>query len=101
MLRVARPSVVINAIIGKFCRWGFGESGKLAIIAALAPHPGSHRIRITISELATKLYLHVRDGWFYFIHGWTRVMAEMFHVDIPATGPGFDRLCEIAESIPT
>ena len=40
--------------------------------------------------------LHVEDGWIYFIHGWTRVMAEVFHIDIPTSGPGFDRISEIA-----
>lgn len=36
--------------------------------------------------------LHVEDGWVYFLHGWTRVMAEVFHVGIPCRGPAFDRL---------
>jgi shikimate 5-dehydrogenase len=40
--------------------------------------------------------LRVEDGWFYFIHGWTRVIAEVFHIDIPKSGPGFDRLSELA-----
>ena len=26
--------------------------------------------------------LHVEDGWQYFIHGWTQVIAEVFHMDI-------------------
>jgi shikimate 5-dehydrogenase len=30
--------------------------------------------------------LHIEDGWNYFIHGWTQVIAEVFHIDIsPAT----------------
>lgn len=40
--------------------------------------------------------LTVEDGWVYFIHGWTRVIAEVFDVDIPASGPAFDRLSQIA-----
>jgi shikimate 5-dehydrogenase len=40
--------------------------------------------------------LTVEDGWLYFIHGWTRVMAEVFHVDIPTSGPEFDKLSKIA-----
>ena len=40
--------------------------------------------------------LSVTDGWFYFIHGWTRVIAEVFHKDIPTEGPVFDELCKIA-----
>ncbi len=26
--------------------------------------------------------LHVEDGWIYFIHGWTQVIAEVFHIGI-------------------
>ena len=26
--------------------------------------------------------LQIEDGWTYFIHGWTQVIAEVFHVDI-------------------
>jgi len=42
--------------------------------------------------------LTVEDGWVYFIHGWTRVMAEVFHTEIPERGPEFDRLSAIAAS---
>ncbi len=40
--------------------------------------------------------LHVEDGWTYFIHGWTRVIAEVFHIEIPTSGPEFDQLSKIA-----
>lgn len=40
--------------------------------------------------------LRVEDGWIYFLHGWTRVIAEVFHVDIPVSGPVFDELSRIA-----
>lgn len=40
--------------------------------------------------------LHVEDGWVYFIHGWTRVVAEVFDVDIPTAGPAFDEISRIA-----
>jgi shikimate 5-dehydrogenase len=43
--------------------------------------------------------LRVEDGWVYFIHGWTRVIAEVFHIDIPTSGPAFDRLCAIAAQV--
>lgn len=36
--------------------------------------------------------LHVEDGWVYFIHGWTQVIAEVFHVEI-----GKDKLEELSE----
>lgn len=38
----------------------------------------------------------VVDGWDYFIHGWTQVIAEVFDVDIATSGPQFDRLSELA-----
>ena len=40
--------------------------------------------------------LHIEDGWIYFLHGWTRVIAEVFHIDIPTSGPRFDELSRIA-----
>ena len=43
--------------------------------------------------------LTIEDGWVYFIHGWTRVIAEVFHLDIPTEGPEFDRLSKIARSV--
>ncbi len=45
---------------------------------------------------AEELRLTVEDGWVYFIHGWTRVMAEVFDVEIPVAGPGFEEICRIA-----
>lgn len=42
--------------------------------------------------------LRVEDGWFYFIHGWTRVIAEVFHIDIPTSGPEFEKLSDLAAS---
>ncbi|MDC7231686.1 MAG: shikimate dehydrogenase, partial [Spirochaetales bacterium] len=42
--------------------------------------------------------LRIEDGWFYFIHGWTRVIAEVFHIDIPTSGPEFEKLSELAAS---
>lgn len=43
---------------------------------------------------ARQLTLH--DGWVYFIHGWTRVIAEVFDIEIPMHGPKFDELSRIA-----
>jgi shikimate 5-dehydrogenase len=38
--------------------------------------------------------LTIEDGWTYFVHGWTQVIAEVFHIDI--TGATFDRCNELA-----
>lgn len=40
--------------------------------------------------------LHVEDGWLYFVHGWTQVIAEVFGVTIPTEGPVFDQISQIA-----
>ncbi len=40
--------------------------------------------------------LRVADGWVYFVHGWTTVIAEVFDIDIPARGPSFEQLSRIA-----
>lgn len=41
--------------------------------------------------------LTIVDGWVYFIHGWTRVIAEVFDIDIPMSGLAFDELGQIAK----
>lgn len=41
-------------------------------------------------------HLTIEDGWVYFLHGWTRVIAEVFHVDIPVRGPVFEEISKIA-----
>ncbi|MFJ8244857.1 shikimate dehydrogenase family protein [Peribacillus asahii] len=38
--------------------------------------------------------LSIEDGWIYFIHGWTQVVAEVFHIDI--SGHVFDRIEQIS-----
>jgi shikimate 5-dehydrogenase len=40
--------------------------------------------------------LHVENGWTYFLYGWTRVIAEVFHIEIPIRGPGFEKISDIA-----
>jgi shikimate 5-dehydrogenase len=38
--------------------------------------------------------LAIEDGWTYFVHGWTQVIAEVFHIDI--TGKTFDLCNQLA-----
>lgn len=40
--------------------------------------------------------LHVEDGWIYFIHGWTQVISEVFHM--PIDSELISKLSEIARS---
>lgn len=41
--------------------------------------------------------LHVVDGWRYFIHGWSQVVADVFDLDL--TPETVERLAEAAESV--
>jgi shikimate 5-dehydrogenase len=47
----------------------------------------------------TERNLTIEDGWIYFVHGWTRVIADVFNVEIPDHGPEFDELSHIAASV--
>ena len=41
--------------------------------------------------------LQVEDGWTYFLHGWTQVIAQVYHIAIPTSGKDFDALSDIAQ----
>ncbi|GGE27177.1 hypothetical protein GCM10011391_01890 [Pullulanibacillus camelliae] len=45
----------------------------------------------------TEKNLHVEDGWIYFIHGWTQVVSEVFHIDI--TGAVFEEIERISNQL--
>ena len=47
-------------------------------------------------EQAARRGLTVTDGWTYFIHGWTQVIAEVFHVAIGTDAATIDRLTDVA-----
>lgn len=49
---------------------------------------------------AAERSLHVEDGWHYFLHGWTQAIAEVFAIDVPTSGPGFDELAARAAATP-
>ena len=51
------------------CVWEFNYRGDL-------------RFMHQALEQAEKRRLHVEDGWIYFLHGWTQVIAEVFHIEI-------------------
>ena len=97
---LADDSIVINAT-------GLGKDapGSPITDAAMFPQDGmawefNYRGDLLFLDQANaqkeQRNLHVEDGWVYFIHGWTRVIAEVFHIDIPTSGPEFDKLGEIA-----
>ena len=40
--------------------------------------------------------LTINDGWTYFIHGWTQVIAEVFDITIDTGKKNIDKLTDIA-----
>lgn len=40
--------------------------------------------------------LQIEDGWTYFLHGWTQVIAEVFNIEIPTHGSEFLEISNIA-----
>ncbi|WP_420120164.1 shikimate dehydrogenase family protein [Nakamurella sp.] len=67
--------------------WDFNYRGDLVFLDQARAQEG------TVGVIAI-------DGWFYFLHGWTRVIAEVFAdrlpTGIPTAGPEFDELSRIA-----
>ncbi|WP_375387622.1 shikimate dehydrogenase family protein [uncultured Amnibacterium sp.] len=42
--------------------------------------------------------VRAEDGWTYFVHGWLQAVKEVFRIDVPTSGPDFDRLSDLARS---
>ena len=62
--------------------WELNYRGDLRFLAQARRQQGARR-------------LEIRDGWRYFLHGWSEVIAEVFHLEL--TPERFDRLAEAAE----
>jgi shikimate dehydrogenase len=98
MARLPEGSLVINAT-------GMGKDTPGSPITDAAPFP----LRGVVWELNYRgeldflhqalaqreaRQLRVEDGWSYFLHGWTQVIAQVLH--IPLDAGTFDRLATIA-----
>ncbi|GAA5133399.1 shikimate dehydrogenase family protein [Pseudonocardia adelaidensis] len=56
----------------------------------------NYRGELVFLDQARTAGARVHDGWEYFLHGWTRVIAEVFDVEIPTAGPRFEELGRLA-----
>ena len=101
MARLPEGSVVINAT-------GMGKDtpGSPVTDAGLFPRNGvvweiNYRGELDYWHQAMRQKegrnLTVEDGWLYFIHGWTQVIAEVLHIDIDEKT--LMELAEIAEEL--
>lgn len=65
--------------------WDFNYRGELVFLSQARAQEKSRGLRVV-------------DGWLYFIYGWTSVMADVFHREIPSKGPAFDELSRLARA---
>jgi shikimate 5-dehydrogenase len=81
----APGSPISDAVVfpEKSIAWDFNYRGELIFLDQARAQDPARNVRI-------------EDGWVYFVHGWTRVIAEVFQVDIPPSGALFDRLGAVA-----
>lgn len=63
--------------------WDFNYRGDLVFLAQASRQQHARSLRVV-------------DGWEYFLHGWTSVIAEVFERPIPTSGPLFEELAQIA-----
>ncbi len=63
--------------------WEFNYRGELRFLAQAHAQAAGRR-------------LQVADGWHYFLHGWSRVIADVFGREIPTQGALFDELGAMA-----
>lgn len=96
MARLPAGSLVINAT-------GMGKDtpGSPVTAAGVFPHDGvaweiNYRGELDFWHQAMaqkgRRSLHVEDGWLYFLHGWTQVIAEVLHIRID------ERFAQLAEA---
>ena len=96
LARLRPGSVVVNAT-------GLGKDASGSPLTDAARFPANaiawdlnYRGDLVFLQQARRASVPVEDGWVYFLHGWTQVIAEVFDIDIPTSGPVFDRLADIA-----
>ncbi|MBW9121748.1 shikimate dehydrogenase [Microbacterium trichothecenolyticum] len=97
----SRGSVIVNAT-------GMGKDRPGSPLSPNAPYPpqavlwdmnyrGELKFLADARE-SPRADLRVVDGWDYFVYSWTKVVAVVYGIDIPVTGPRFDRLSHLART---
>ena len=97
LAKLAPRSLVVNAT-------GLGKDAPGSPLTDTARFPGSalawdlnYRGNLAFLDQArAAVDVRVEDGWVYFIHGWTQVIAEVFDIEIPTSGAVFESLDRIA-----
>lgn len=96
---LAGGSLVVNAT-------GLGKDAPGSPLAGTAAFPRdaiawdlNYRGDLVFLDQAREQQVRTADGWVYFLHGWTQVIAEVFGVEIPTSGPRFEELGAIAAQV--
>lgn len=101
VLEGLRPhSLVVNAT-------GLGKDGPGSPLTGAAPFPRNgfvwelnYRGELLFLAQARAQQearnLSIADGWTYFLHGWTQVIAQVFDIAIPVRGEGFEAISRLA-----
>jgi shikimate 5-dehydrogenase len=99
LAELAPGSLVVNAT-------GLGKDAPGSPLTGAARYPAgavawdlNYRGELAFLDQARAAGVRVHDGWEYFLHGWTRVVAEVFRVEIPTSGPRFAELGRIAAEV--
>lgn len=66
--------------------WDLNYRGDLRFLDTALRQAGERRVR-------------AEDGWTYFVHGWLQAVKEVFRIDVPTSGPDFDRLSDLARAV--
>ena len=92
-----------HSLVANGTGMGKDRPGSPVSDAALFPDHGyawdyNYRGELTFLKQVVRSHPNVTaiDGWVYFLLGWTQVIAEVFHVEIPTSGALFDELAAIA-----
>jgi shikimate 5-dehydrogenase len=96
---LAGGSLVVNAT-------GLGKDAPGSPLSATATFPRdaiawdlNYRGDLVFLDQAWEQQVRTEDGWVYFLHGWTQVIAEVFGIEIPTSGPRFEKLGAIAAEV--
>ncbi|WP_431878952.1 shikimate dehydrogenase family protein [Amycolatopsis sacchari] len=94
---LAPGSFVVNATgLGKDAP-GSPLTGKAVFPADAVAWDLNYRGELVFLDQARAAgHVRVHDGWVYFLHGWTQVIAEVFGIEIATEGSEFEALSELA-----
>jgi shikimate 5-dehydrogenase len=96
---LAQGSLVVNATgLGKDAPGSPLPDGARFPVGSVA-WDLNYRGELVFLDQARAAGVRVHDGWDYFLHGWTRVIAEVFQVEIPTSGPRFAELGRLAAEV--